>query len=85
MTTITADRGRISGGRLRTRCTVCDWSQPTVVAHSQTTTHADIDALMPAIGEHIDQTGHPVRMALLTLWTNDVEETDLTFHPQDVS
>jgi hypothetical protein len=82
MTTITADRGRLTGGQLRTRC---DWSQPTVVAHSQTTTHADIDALMPAIGEHIDQTGHPVRMALLTLRTNDVEETDLTFHPQDVS
>ena len=60
-------------------------ANPTVVAHGQTTTHADIDALMPAIGEHIDQTGHPVGVALLTLWANDVEETDFTFHPQDVS
>jgi hypothetical protein len=80
--TTTIERGRLTGGQQRTRCTLCEWSLPAVATHGRHLTDAEKDTQIEVAGEHIDHTGHPVRLTVVTLWDRDVEETDITLHPR---
>jgi hypothetical protein len=71
-------------GMTEVECTMCHWTQPA----GRHTTHgtaerpigADyIDAVMPRIGAHIDETGHPVRVTITTYWPDgDDEHSSMT-------
>jgi hypothetical protein len=75
-------------GMTEVECAMCHWTQPA----GRHTTHgtaerpigADyIDAVMPRIGNHIDATGHRVRVKITTYWPDrDDEQSSLIISPR---
>lgn len=75
-----------SGGRIDVYCTECDWKLPTGWHDDHGTPErpggADlVDERMPAIGSHVDATGHAVRTVIWTYTGGLVERSSLLTRP----
>ena len=76
------------GGSHAVECTECVWNLPVDTWDGHGTPDrpgcADsVDRLMPAIGLHVDYTGHTVRLILITRTPPDlIEESSLLIRPR---
>lgn len=78
-----AQRDVPNGGLVEVACSACAWTQPTGRFTDHGTTErpgcADcVDAVMPRISEHIDNTGHDVLVTLMTFTSGQDPEVSVT-------
>lgn len=85
--TASADGGTLT----EVECAECDWTQPPGGSTDHGTPDrpgcADyVDAVMPHISTHIDETGHQVRVTLTTCWLDrDDEQSSMLICPRPVT